>query len=679
MAGKYFHEWEARQQMDHIFDEARDPIRKMMERVWYRNILYYIGEQYLEWVVSLNVFRKKTRRSPFKPTPVDNIIREYVRSMKALILGKNYIPRVWPNSNSQEDREAGELGQELLTSMDMDNESAFLDEKERVLLWVLLCGVGFLRTFAEKDGGEWFFDAGKNLITEGDVATETWIPFNVIVDPLGEGSRRKRYMAMKSLKYREWVEDTFHKKISGADDPSIVNYQQMLMDLVANVSPWKGSGLETRILNMRAEDLVVFKEAEFKPTKKNPEGRYVAACGDTIMIDANRMPIPAKNGKWFYTLTDFHYNYVPGRFWSDPGVNDLISPQNSINEIDQALNINRKALGRTRVLMPSDVKIKALNEYGSQFLVLQYDSLMAAGLRPEFQQGIALPEQVVRERMIHRETVQELSGDPKNILRGKVPSAKASGIMVDILKEAAEAGHGPDIARIYRSYQRVYRKRLILASHLFTEERMIKTGTLGSDVQVKAFKAAQLRGNTDVRLELDSGVASTRAGKTQTILNLVEAGMFPDIQNDVETRMEILRRVGLSGFKDKTSPDVKRAELENTRLKMGDIDGIMVLKPDPQRPGEFLQETHSDDPLFKYDDHIIHFETHRRLIVSPEFQQLKPHAQAITLLHTDTHYMFLQAKMESQGAGTPLTRDQAEAGERTTGGAPSVQGNQAGV
>jgi len=678
MADKYFHEWDAQRQMTHIFDEGRDPIRKMMERVWYRNILYYIGEQYLEWVVSLNVFRKKTRRSPFKPTPVDNIIREYVRSMKALILGKNYVPRVWPNSNSEEDRESSELGADLLSSMDLDNEAIFLDEKERVLLWVLLCGVGFLRTFAEKDGGEWFLDASGKLITEGDVATETWIPFNIIVDPLGEGLKRKRYVAMKSLKYREWVEDTFHKKISGGDDPAIINYQQMLMDLVANVSPWKGSGLETRILNMKAEDLVVFKEAEFKPTKTNPDGRYVAQCGDTIMVDAKQMPIPAENGKWFYSLTDFHYNYVPGRFWSDPGVNDLISPQNSINEIDQSLNINRKGLGRTRVLSPSDVKIKRLSEQGSHFLVLQYDALMAAGLRPEFQQGIALPDQVIKERSIHRETIQDLSGDPKNILRGRTPTARASGIMVDILKEAAEAGHGPDIARIYRSYQRVYRKRLILASLLFTEERMIKTGNLGSDVQVKAFRAAQLRGNTDVRLELDSGVGSTKAGKTQTIINLIEQGLFPDLQNDVDTRMEILRRVGLSGFKDKTSPDVKRAELENTRLKMGDVEGILVLKADPENPASILQERQNDDPLFKYDDHIIHFEIHRKFIVSPEFGKLTTKAQAITLLHTDTHFMFIQAKMQAQG-GMAMTRDQAEAGETTRGGAPGGQANQTSV
>ena len=73
-----------------LFNDQLDPSRKVLERVWYRNILYYIGEQYLEWIISRATFRRKKRNSKEEPTPVSNIIRDYVKSMRSLIINKKY-------------------------------------------------------------------------------------------------------------------------------------------------------------------------------------------------------------------------------------------------------------------------------------------------------------------------------------------------------------------------------------------------------------------------------------------------------------------------------------------------------------------------------------------------------------------------------------------------------------
>jgi hypothetical protein len=349
-----------------------------------------------------------------------------------MILNKKYTVRVWPNSKDLEDREAARLADMVLQDMDQADDEAFEEEKDKVATWVALLGTAFMRTFPESDAGEWSITKDGQVITTGDAACQAVLPFNVLVDSYGEKLNHKRYVGIKSLKPKEWVEDTFKTKITSNGDSTIIDYQKRLMKMVGDVSPWKGSGLVTSdIFDLASEDLVVFKEIEFRPSKKNPYGRYAIFVGDQKLHDMNHekaMPIPVENGKWYYTLTDFHYHNVPGRFWSDSGVNDQIPHQNSINAIDQALEMNRKGLGRPLMTMPTGMRLKRLNEGGQSMIVIEYDAMMSSGQKPEINRGLALPSQVLEERTTHRSSAQDAGGDPKGVLRGQSPNSQASGV-----------------------------------------------------------------------------------------------------------------------------------------------------------------------------------------------------------------------------------------------------------
>jgi hypothetical protein len=235
--------------------------------------------------------------------------------------------------------------------------------------------------------------------------------------------------------------------------------------------------------------------------------------------------------------------------------------------------------------------------------------------------------------------------------------------MVDILRDAAEQGHLPDINRFYRSLKRVKRKQLILAQEVYTEERMLKIPDKGGRPAVQAFKGADLRENTDVRIELSSGVSSTKAGQTQMLIKLTETGFFnADNPLDPEYRIEILKKMGLSGFKDKSNVDTQRAVDENERVaQVKENDDLVHWKgeipnpEDPNAPPEMVEIpiieglflaigdgagdgiVISEDPLFKYDNHQIHYETHRRFIMDRAFKELPEHAQEAMLVHMDYH------------------------------------------
>ncbi len=663
------------QTVDEFFNYDKDASMQMLERIVFRNIMYYMGEQWFSWAEKQNIFRRTIRKLSL-PTPVSNIIRDYVRSMKALILNKDYTVSVWPNSSDLEDVDAAKVGEMLLRHMDQANDEEFLDEQEKTAMWVVIGGTAFDRTFPEMDRGDWSFDSNGDLIQTGEVVTENVPIFNVAVDPLGDKLNKKRAVGIKSVKDREWVEDNFKVLLATDEQEKASNYQKKLMKMVANVSPWKGSGLES-LSELDDDDAVVFKEIEYKPDMQYPNGRYVATCCGQVLFAHNKMPIPIEGGKWEYSLTDYHYYYVPGRFWSDPGVNDLISPQNTINQIDQALEINRKSLGKTRILLGGEGGIQRMTKYGQHLMVLKYDAMLNPN-PPQFDHGIPLPSQILDERNNHRQVAQDAAGDPKNVMRGQAPSAQASGVMVDTLREAAEQGHHPDVLRFFRSRKRTYRKRLIWAKNLYTEERIIKFGGKGESPKIIKFKGADLRDNTDVRLELSSGISSTKSGQVQMFMKLIEAGLFStESELDPAFREELMRKMGLSGFEDKTNADVIRAQGENSVVaniteedyEFAGFDtprGIVEVQfipglflsiadpeaspPDPSVPPEQQQPPEpivlSEDPKFKFDNHMIHFGVHRDFIIGSEFKMLSPDAQETLIKHTDIHHHMMQAQAD---------------------------------
>lgn len=670
-------------EIDQLFNTDLDQARILLEQTWYRNILYYIGEQWIEFVKTRANFRRRVFPD-FIPTPVANEIKDYVRSQKALLLNQRLVPKVWPNSTDVADVQASELAQDLLVWMDTINDGEIEVEREKTAIWICLTGTTFMRTFPEMSGGRWGMTKDGTLITTGEVVTQHVSPFNVVVDWNGITLREKSWVGIKTLRQKEWIEDNFKIKMDRGDTVPFTDYQRNLMKLVAEVSPWKSSQITTASYDAMDEGSVMLKEVEFRPTRAYPEGRYVITAGGKLLLDVPKMPIPVVEGTFNYTLTDFHFDYCPGRFWSEAGVSDLISSQNAINEIMQALAINRKSLGRPRVVTPGDVGLKKASEAGQAFLMVQYDPLLSGGKEPKIESGTPLPAQVLEELRIHKEQIQSSSGDPKNILKGQPPSASSSGIQVDILRETAERSHQPDVKRFSNSMQAVAKKRLLLAQVVYTEERTLKVTGAGGQIKVQKFKAADLRNNTDVRLELDSGSQATQAGKNTTLIDLAGKGFLGPVAEDPDLRNELLTRLGLAGFTDQQNIHIERAKYENTRIASGSTEGIFlteagpppmdpatggpVMDPQTGQPVEGEPVVKSDDPIFKFDDHMIHFEVHRRFILGKEFSTLPVQLQAVLIAHTDIHHLMV-VSAQAQQAEAQAEAQGGENGQEGKGGA----------
>lgn len=655
------------QDITSFFNPNLDPHRTVLESSWFRNILYYMGEQWLSWYSSQGTFGRRYELNVNVPTPVSNIIRDYVRSNKALILNKRYTTTIWPNSSEQDDKDGAQMGIYLLENMDADNDGEIEDIKELTALWLILTGNAFTRTYAAADDGRYVVDlSGKPVVNRGQVVTSVELPFNVRVSTLGTSLNEKDCVGIMNLRCREEVEDIYKVKLTTSENDYELDYQKQLLTMVANVSPWKGRGMDMKILDQPNTDLVVFKEIEYRPTKNYPNGRYVASCCGQLVVNEDHLPIPVdkETGAWEYTLTHFTYDMTPGGFWATGGVEDLLSPQNTINKIDQALEINRDSFGRPILITPASVTLKRLTSKNQGILALQYSGKDSLGAKPAVAAGTPYPQQILEERAIQINVAQSAAGDPKNVLKGQQPTGGASGILVDILRETAEQSHAPDIRRFYRAWNRVQRKRIICAQQVYTSSRLLKIRGKGNEIEVKKFKAADLHGNVDVRLELDSGLSTTNVGKNQFLLDLIKGNFWGNIFEKPQVQRELLKRLGMGGFPEEDNLHRERAEHENSNISEGSKEaiknlafpGLPVIDTNTQKP---IQDENgvisyhlppTSDPVFRVDNHLIHIQVHEQLILSREFNSMDEKVQAIALGHLVMHQQAWKAMQVEQMA-----------------------------
>jgi len=153
-------------------------------------------------------------------------------------------------------------------------------------------------------------------------------------------------------------------------------------------------------------------------------------------------------------------------------------------------------------------------------------------------------------------------------------------------------------------------------------------------------------------------------------MQLADKGFLGPVDVNPELRQEFLSRLGLSGYTAQANIDIERAEQENAAVSLGRPQRLFII--DPEATGEDgSPEVANMDPLFKYDDHQIHFVVHRRFILSGQFEDLKQAAQAILLAHTDAHQtslMIAQAQAAAAATEEEGTPGKEAPGETKPGG-----------
>lgn len=616
--------------VNETFDEPSNPIINLLHDEWYECILYYLGEQWIQYE-KIGAFRR-INKEDWIPTPVDNHIVDTVEVAVSNMLSAKFIPRVIPNSNDPKDVYGARLGDRVMVQL--DNETEFEDEKDWAYWWAAVCGTGFLMAEAKDlanraivlepspvEGEDEDEEKAPGVIPDKVVDRRHLNPFWVRVSELATDLKvgRCEWWGYQEIKSLDWVRENFPDKAKYVQADSIegtsVRYQAKLWELVGHASTRVfSSSFGTRgSLYGTLDRHTIVKYKEWGPTRDYPRGRCAVVASNILLYDGP-LPISDEEGIAEYSAVALHYRRVPGRFWSKGVVRDILSPQDRINGIDAQIVLNRKHCINPQKLIPLGCGIKVWSGEPGRNVV--WDPTQTMGHKPEIIQGQGLPNDVWNERIGMADSIKRSSGS-EDILKGKAPQGVRAGIALDMLEEKAASRHYHRDNRMKTALQRLYRLCLILVQKHYTIPKLIKIGGQQDVYDVKQFTAAELRSNNDVRLESDSGISRTAAGRTYMLMQMAANGLV-DVTNPVE-RSEILRRLGLSGFKTQISQDYERAERENAEMTSGQ--------------GKLFEKV----SVFGLDDHSIHIAVHTNRMKQSDFLELPEAIQGEMVSHVGAH------------------------------------------
>lgn len=521
----------------------------------------------------------------------------------------------------------------------------------------------------------------------GDIDDSIIPPFNIAVPLQARSPLEMDWIMEYSVQKIEWIKKMYGRTGDGytgeaenvteeKDLSTVMQLEYRLRTLTGRRSGGQYSTGSAGFLNLK--NSAVLKEWYGIPTKDHPKGRMiVVANGKTIYAGDSPYYEDGYSDSW-NPYVDWRFELVPGRIWGKGLVEEMIPLNRRINAIDSLIILNRRTMAISQWLIPEGSGVPNGYINGRPGLNIPYRPVGANGAKPEKVKAEGLPQQVLLER---DQAVKDLKriGMTQDVLEGTNPTGVKTAYQLEQLLENALASMGATFQRWEKSIEREETKKLLLISKRYKEPRAEFGKKLKAinkdvtDIELEMFLGEDLRDNVNVRIEPNSSIPRSKAGENAVIRELVQGKVLDVVTNAVNKR-EFLDKMGIKGFDYESSPDVKRAQWENSIIEEGDTQNLIVkpagqeLDPVTRLPIETPPET-----VLELDDNPTHIIIHSARAKDPNVPQ---EIRQKYLIHIDEHLRKeaegLQAQqaaaMQAQPGESPIQKTNVEQAQIATGG-----------
>lgn len=668
--------------------------RHQFERQWYLNLAFCAGKQYVSpLTIAGQGFKLTTPKAPpHRVRLVINKIRTAVRGECSKLTTSKPIPTVIPSTNEDEDFASALVAEQILKSKyaTADFESIY----RSWIWWGVVCGTSFLKQYWDASGKDYeakqlpptpTFPTGEPFPDEiieavpglkeklqtpipavGKICLERVTPFHIYVpDLLAEDINQQPYVIHAMTKSPLWVKSKF-----GIDATPDARASNTVLD-AANII---AKGAEDHL------DAVMVKEVWIKPNghKDFPEGGMLTVINSKVVAYADKWPYP------FPEYPFYKYNGIPtGGFYSDSMIVDLIPLQKEYNKKrSQAIEI-QNTMGKPKLLyQKGSLDPKKISSEPGQSIPY------TAGYEPPVPlPGSEVPVSFVNEIEKLQAEFDDVSGQHE-IARGGTPNnAISSGTAIAYLQEQDDAKLNYQVASIENATETLGSHYLIIASHYWDDNRLIKTTGRNNTYEALRWKRGMLKGNTDVKTQTGSALPYSKAAKQALVTEMMQNGFLSP-----ETGLEMMNFGGMDKAVEDALIDKRQAMREN--LKMAEIPEKMLQllmnpapgpngeepfdgPPDPMtgKPAQFNGDgtpfqPQPPIPVNSWDNHEEHIRWHNHYRKSQEFELLSELNKKAFELHVELHQVSVQGALVGAG-GNVLNGPPAEAGvQQPTEGAP---------
>lgn len=506
---------------------------------------------------------------------------------------------------------------------DMDKE---IENSSKAAFWALSTGNVFRKDYWDLGLGEdirmpQFDELGNEVIGEdgqvvttetktGDNAVSIIDPFRISVDWSITDFDKQPVIIESYMMPIEWAKEAFDRtgdgflggveKIgSGALGSGVLSIFEQLKYSI----PFQATAY-----NKSTADKCLILECYIRPNKSHPKGRLVIIAGG-VPVYSNESPywMPYRPLQW-HPYTMFGYEPYVGRFWFKGLVEQLLTLQMRLNEINVSIIVNANTMAKPDW-------IAAENQLARGVVSGNGGSVYTFKPRPDAPPptklpGVPLPAQFFQEKGQIIEAMVRIAAT-NFVMQGQPPPGVTAGVALEQVLENATNPHSDMIYRWSQFHSdgftkklRNIRKFMVLPSEDFNQYlRAYVRNALEMDIE--AFIGEDLGDGFTVKIEPSSMVPKSEKLKKDLYSSFASNGLLGNIAEDsprgIKVRNEILSKFGEEPIETEDNVDFEKQNWENERIKKGE-------------PAEVAE----------FDNDIIHLYSLLGMMKSPEFLEKAP-------------------------------------------------------
>lgn len=594
--------------------------RLKQERQWYLNLAFYYGQQHVQFrnLQGSGTFDLYTPKAPYyRVRIVINQTRRIIRKEMSRLTAQKPNAYVVPSSSEDADIFAAQAGEQIWDSL--WRRLNFNRTLREAVFWQAVCGTGFVKSYwdAGKADPDSVNDAGEPIL--GDICINNITPFHLLIpDLMCTEIEDQPYIIHAQVKNKAWIRQKL-----GIESTS-EKFESIEEDLQTAMGVNKQSKKDQAII------LEVWVKPDYLP--ELPQGGMFIIAGDQLIQGWNKWPY--EHGQYPVAKLD---SIPTGKFYTASIIEDLIPLQRELNRTRSQLIEAKNRMAKPQlVAQKGSVEAQKITTEPGQII------FYAVGMDPPQPLPLQnLPSYVTQEIDRLYTDLSDLSGQHE-VSNGSTPPGVTAATAISFLQEQDESLIAPHFTSIEECIQKVAGQSLGYVKMFWDEARTVKIVGVEGSFDVQTFKNADLRGNSDIRVEAGSSLPTSRAARQAFIMDLMKMGFIKP-----EEGLELMEVGGLNKIYERIQVDKRQAQRENLKMSTvteemikehqetwletvnpaatKDVDADMQLEPPPIIP------------VNTWDRHEVHIEMHNLYRKSQSFERADSHTRMLFEEHVRMH------------------------------------------
>ena len=634
-------------------------LRSAIELQWYLNLAFFRGKHYVvakPGLVTGNAAVGQMLITPVVPSwrvrLVINRVRPIVRTELSKLFSQKPTVTVVPSSSDDKDYFASQAGEQIW-------DSVYRYKKIKAVLkqagfWSSITGNGFVKCWWDPDRQD-----PLNPDIAGDFCFDSITPFHLFVPDLDEEDiENQPFVIHIQTKSEDWIKVNYPELQDVKPDTNEVS--DILNDSFSSV---------TGTPSNQPKRAVLVKEVWVKPSQipQLPNGGVITVIGKKVCQFTEGWPY--SHGMYPFS----HIGHIPsGKFYRTSVIEDLIPLNTALNKTRSQVQEHKNYMLKPRILVAQGaMDTSKVTTAPGQYLVYNpgFD-------RPEPFPVPPIPNYIADEINRTLADINDISGQHE-VSRGQTPSGVTAATAISYLQEQDESMLSSTFDSIEDAIEKLAMMVLSYVQQYWVVERIVKIAGSDSTFDVMTFKGADLRNNTDVRVEAGSALPTSKAAKQAFIMDLMKMGFIPPQQG-----LEVMDIGGLNKITEQIRTDTKQAQRENLKMSavtQEDFAAYQQMKmqeaqvdpttgvptnpeyqapPDPMTGQPQVLNPPPIIPVNTWDNHAVHVMTHNNFRKSQAFEALSNLNKQLFEAHVQDHIAAMQAEQQMMMPSKDNTQQQ---------------------